>query len=77
MVDYEHALNFWRSVFANKTEIWDKNDFDEWFWRGEKAVIFDIIRKEEEGSPKHFDQVIRESFIAMLKACARGDFSKE
>ena len=77
-MDHVYAYNYWRKAFVEENDFWDKEDFDEWFRHGADATEanpghFGIV---EPGSKEHFNQSIRMSLIAMLHACARGDFGQ-
>jgi hypothetical protein len=76
MVDFEHAYNYWRKIFADKSSAWDKSDFDNWFSAGSKLPLSFFESGLKEGSKEHFNQLIKEAFIEMLSACERRDFSK-
>lgn len=82
MTSFTYAYNYWRKVFVeNSNRHFTASDFDKWFLAGadpEKSSLtfFNVSEEVPEGSREHFNQALRQSFIAMIEASADGRFNK-
>lgn len=79
-MNYEYAYNYWCKTFAAKAKpYWNKADFDKWFLGGAEPLVQSIgymSTIDNPGSKEHQHELLKASFMAMLDACERGDFSK-
>jgi hypothetical protein len=74
-MEHEYAFNYWRKVFTTESEgHFSKAEFDKWFLGKVPMAHFPII--DDPGDDNHFHLLIKTSFIAMLEACARGEFGR-
>ena len=79
-MDHMHAYNYWKKAFFDSANgVFSKQDFEDWFRSGTNPPVTSVMYFPDEGlidngSPEHFDLLMRQAFIAMLDACASGVF---